>query len=341
MQSSNSVGTARGKAGHRVETKVSIDATKIRRHSAADALVYADEVLGDSTNWFPSLVAYRLASEFQADWKTEVGCWLLLARDQGFLRPLVKRLGRALGDAPNPSVIGPNDSAHRLLLQELAPAMTAYYLTGMGWTFEAWEPAVSGGDADVRLASPCGVRTDVQVKAPDQPGDRENGQIVDGEFDERVLVSTDRAMAQLHTSPCPGRLVVVSPQRIGSFRGGVLASHVVGRQVLRRGVRGVTQESRGRFASEIGGGISAVASLNLVRGEEETLYRCTVIRNPWLRAPIGELSTASFPHSRVLSMEQGIFSWHPEPPRDGLFPTGTPYLDSAVALRSSITDTDQ
>ena len=314
-----------------METRVSIDARAIRRYAEADALAYVDKVLGDASRWRPSLVAYRLGCEFQSDWKTEVGCWLLLARDLHVLDPLLKRISRALKHAPNPAVRGPNDSAHRLLVQELTPAMVTYYLTGMGWKFEEWEPVVPGGDADVRLVAPCGLITDIQVKAPDQPGDSTSGQVVDGEFDERVVASIDKAMTQLRASPCSSRLVVVSPQRTVAFGGGLLARHLVGRQVLRRDVWVISSDSRGAFSSDVGNGISAVGTLSLVRGIDETLYRFTVVRNPWIKAPVSDLPIECFPMARVLSMYGNLFSWHPEAPGDGFrLPSGTPYVDQAI-----------
>jgi hypothetical protein len=93
-----------------METKVSIDAHVIRRYPDGEALAAVEDVMGAPERWAPSLIEHRLSSDFQADWKCEVGCWLLKARDLGFLDTLKSRLRRALGEAAQPEVTGPNES---------------------------------------------------------------------------------------------------------------------------------------------------------------------------------------------------------------------------------------
>ena len=297
-----------------METRISIDAKTIRRYGDAEALAFMDQVLGAPGVWSPSLVEYRLSSDFQADWKLEVGCWLLLARDLGFLDALRVKLGRALGRAANPSGGGPNDKAHLVLNQELAPAMTIYYLTSLGWRFEAWEPPTVGGDVDVRLHSPDGRLVDIQAKAPDQPGQVIGGRRVDGEYDERVLAALDKALAQLRATPGPCRLVVISPQRTFSIDAAALMEGLIGRATYGSDGRwDVLEKDRGSFGDIPCAGVSGVADLHLIRGPDEVLYRCTVLLNPWCTAE-ASLPLAAFPYSRVLSYEQNEFVWKPERP---------------------------
>ncbi|HET6284268.1 MAG TPA: hypothetical protein VFH73_25150 [Polyangia bacterium] len=279
-----------------METKVSIEAAAIRRHPAEEALSFATEILGEPSAWSSSIVGYRLASEFQADWKLEVGCWLLLARDLGFLPALRAKIRRAttrIGSAP---VGGPNDKAHLVLNQELAPAMVIYYFVSLGWTFDGWEPDVQNGDVDVRLRSPDTRIVDLQVKAPDQPGSVAAHRRVDGEFDERVLTAVDNALDQLDGTPGPCRLVVVSPQRTWSMDGNVLLHHLL---------------SDDRLAKRPA--VSGVADLHLLRGLDQTLYRFTVILNPWCNAS-ASLPVSAFPHARVYRTIEGVSEWVPEAP---------------------------
>jgi hypothetical protein len=316
-----------------METRVSIDARVLRRYSEGEALAFVDSVLGPPESWSPSLIAYRLSSDFQADWKCEVGNWLLLARDCGFLSRLVHRTGRARHEASNPAVTGPNDSAHRILAQELAPAMVAHYFLGQGWRFVDWEPSTPGGDVDVRLQTPSGLAVDIQVKAPDQPGELVAGRIVGGEKDDRVLRAIDKAMTQLKTSSAPARIVAVSPQRTWSIQADVLACHLLGTAVSRTDdIWGICRDGAGTFGSVPGSGVSAVVDLDLIRGLEATLYRCTVICNPWV-VPGGVMGAECFPHARVLSLRGDTFVWEPEEPnRCFRFPTGMRCLTPAAGV---------
>jgi len=190
-----------------VESQIAVDSIVLSTCSEAEALGAADAFFGDPDRWEPSLIAYRLRSDFQADWKAEVGRWLVAAMDLGYIDHLTHKLERAFKDLKNPNrVSGANDSSHLILGQELAGAMTVYYFTRMGWKFVAWEPKLPEGvkgDVDVRLVCPHGIVTDVQIKAPDQPGEREEGQVVDGEYDERVLKGVDKGVEQLERVPGP------------------------------------------------------------------------------------------------------------------------------------------
>jgi hypothetical protein len=311
-----------------METKVSIDSQALRRYTSVDALRAVDEILGPPEVWAPSLIEFRLTSDSQADWKREVGCWLLTAQEYGFLDHLQNRLGRARREAAHPEVTGPNDSAHRILAQELAGAMVTYYFTTLGWKFVSWEPPLPGGDIDVRLLSPKGTLADVQVKAPDQPGDVANGQRVGGEDDAVVLRNIDKGLRQLSPAPGPIRMVVVSPQRTFLIDADVLAVHLLGKpRSVGESHWGIAHDGTGAFEGESGAVVSAVVDLSLLRGMGETLYRCTVIGNPWA-PPSGQIAPEAFPHARVLSLDRDKFIWSPEEPdRCFDFRSGTPYLE--------------
>lgn len=260
-----------------MEMPISANADDLRDCTEAEALAAVDELLGVADRWKPSLIAYRLRASFQEDWKTEVGCWLRFARTHGFLEQLMARLKRAFNEAAAPAVTGANDTAHRILMQELTPAMTAYYLTRSGWSFIQWEPPTRQGDVDLRLRCPLGVTTDIQVKAPDQPGEREGHYVVDGENDEWVIKATDKAMQQLQRAPGPQLLVVVSAQRTWAPDSNLFLGHLVGSTVGRQSGVTLREQDRGAFAHEPGVQIGAVIHLSLTRGADVRLYRCTVI----------------------------------------------------------------
>jgi hypothetical protein len=296
------------------ESPISVSANDLRSCTIAEAVAFVDETLGTASAWGSSLIAYRLSSDFQEDWKTEVGCWLWLARELGFLDALLARIARARNEAQALHVTGPNDSAHRILLAELAPAMVTYYFVRQGWRFVEWEPSVHAGDVDVRLICPRGVVTDMQVKAPDQPGELRHGRIHDGEYDTRVLAHVDKALKQLQAAPGPQRIAVLSPQRTRPIRAGVLARHLYGRVTQDDSCVVLRAVDRGVFASNAGHSIGAVVDLSLLRGVDEALYRCTAFVNPWAEtaaAPNPDI----FRDARVCRLEAGAFMWHPEEPQ--------------------------
>lgn len=313
-----------------MESQVAVESTVLSTCSEADALGATDAFFGDPARWEPSLIAYRLRSDFQADWKAEVGRWLLAAKDLGYVAQLEKKLERAFKDLRNPNrVSGANDSSHLILGQELAVAMTAYYFTRMGWKFIAWEPKLPDGvkgDVDLRLQCPHGILTDVQIKANDQPGERDDGQVVGGEYDERVLKGVDKGVKQLARVPGPQRMLVLSPQRLWADAEGVLASHLFGSTVNREGVVTLRASDRGIFASAQGVAIGAVVHLHLVRGVEQRLYRCTAFLNPW--APESARPRASaFRNTRTCQLVGDGFLWTPEMSNHcHVLPSGTRYL---------------
>lgn len=312
------------------ESKVSADAEALALCSDPEGCAAVDRILGAPDVWAPSLIGYRFRQPFQADWKAEVGRWLIHAEQLGFLSRLVTLIQkRVLREAGDPKVTGANDSAHLYLGQELAAAMTTYYLVRSGWTFIEWEPKLppgTKGDVDVRLRCPLGFLTDIQVKAPDQPGERSGGQVVDGEYDDRICIAIDKALMQVHTAPGPQRMVVVSPQRTWHTDEWRLQSHLVGHTIGHAGGVTLSARDRGVFAKEPGSGVGAVMRLTLSRGISEKLYRCTVFLNPWASAGASP-DLSAFRNARVCHLVGDEFCWTPEPPQlAGALPPGTKYI---------------
>jgi hypothetical protein len=207
--------------------------------------------------------------------------------------------------------------------------MTVYYFTRMGWKFVAWEPKLPEGvkgDVDVRLVCPHGIVTDVQIKAPDQPGEREDGQVVDGEYDERVLKGVDKGVEQLEQVPGPQRMLILSPQRLWADAEAGLASHLFGSTVNRDGVVTLKASGRGIFANARGAAIGAVVHLHLVRGVEQRLYRSTAFLNPWTRDSACPRASA-FRNTRTCQLVGHEFQWTPEISNHcHVLPSGTRYL---------------
>lgn len=306
------------------ETAVSLNAEEFRRYPANQALAFVDTQLGSSDVWEPTLVAYRLKSRRQEDWKVEVGCWLLLAQELGFLPDLLNRIQRARKAPLQPHGVRANDVAHRLLLQELAPAMVLHYLAGCGWEFVGWNPTqllVNVGDVDIRLRDPRGTLTDIQVKASDQPGELFNYIHRDGEYDSRVLAGIDNAMKQLaNNTPGPQRMVVVTPIRTVPVEAAVLTSHLLGAPAPDHLGLLPPPCQRGKFARHPGNQVGAVVALMLDRFpgpdlEPQAAYRCTVLLNPWMDAERRPQASA-FRGARVGSpSSDGSYVWTPERPR--------------------------
>lgn len=110
----------------------SIAASALHQVDRATALSLVDSLLGEASEWSSPLLRYRLASEFQSDWKEEIGHWLRSAQEHGFLLPLLGRLLKRAKRLSKLAEVDPNDKHHLVVLQELAPAMAVYYLTRTG-----------------------------------------------------------------------------------------------------------------------------------------------------------------------------------------------------------------
>ena len=131
-----------------------------------------------------------------------------------FLEPLRHLiLKRAKQDLDTGAEVDPNDVLHKILLSVLAEAMVTHYLVGTGWSFSRWQPRVSGADVDVGLRAPSGAEALVQVKATDQPGRVVGGRVVDGERDEHVVASAEKAAGQLPRAGPEVKLVALCPNR--------------------------------------------------------------------------------------------------------------------------------
>jgi hypothetical protein len=153
---------------------------------------------GNLSSRLPRVPSWWLQSRSSSDHQ-----WIATAQAFGYAEPLLKRAADRSMKARASSNVDANDKTHLVLRQEMAPAMVAHYLIGTGWGFGAWDPGGGAAeDVDLVLRAPDGSTASLQVKAPDQPGNVAGRQRVDGEYDERVLIATDKAGARL---PQPAR----------------------------------------------------------------------------------------------------------------------------------------
>ena len=304
-------------------------AASMSRVTDQDACAFVDSIIGDSTEWSSPLLVYRLTSDFQSDWKAEVGRWLLFAHQNNFLpkvkHRLVERAKRSKGDLLPNGKINPNDTGHLIFCQEVAPVQVAYYLADSGWRIQEWEPAVSTGDVDIRMMTPSGELCDIQVKASDNPGRIVGYRIASGENDTHVLLGIEKAISQLKDSSGPKRLVVATPQRTWpmSRDASEIAVHVIGSTVGSQGGK-VTLESeaRGIFANT-GKHISAVMVLDLIRSQD-TFYGGTVFLNSWA-VENANLTPSVFPEAAVCELVNNKFIWHGHRGLCHVLPHGTQY----------------
>ena len=285
---------------HASPASPSVSAERLHSVPAHEALAFAEDSLGPPSSWPSPLVAYRLGSDFQADWKTEVGQWLKTAQRFGFLARVLHDVDQQARrrSRKHTADVDPNDPSHLKLHQHLAAARVVHYLTATGWGFVEYEPE-SGGpvDIDCALSEPGGVTVELQVKAPDEPG----------EHDERVVAAIDHAARQLRAPARGPAMIAVCANRDWSlaYRPGCVVSRVFG---------STTQEDTGVFldATNVGGfftdawkQVSGVVLLDLIRGEL-TLYTCTVLLNPNAAFPA---DASWFPFARVCVLEGEAFRW--------------------------------
>jgi hypothetical protein len=295
------------------------------------ARAFVDAVFGRPDEWRSLLIQYRLSSDFQADWKAEVGHWLKTAERLGFLEKVLARvLKRA--KSPPPHVVSAareaNDPHHLVLAQELAPAMATHYFVGTGWAFEAWEPVTGGGvDVDVSLRAPGGTRVMLQVKAPDQPGDVVGHRLVGGEYNERVLIQITKAAGQLPVSTETPNLIVVSANRTWPLSGDpqCVVTELIGSTLQMGNVVMLPRSRRGKFWTPEWRHIAGVVLLDYLRGIDEFKYACTILLNPF--AEVGA-SAEWFPRARVCVLEGSTFRWVRGEPGDAhTLPDGTALAD--------------
>ncbi len=319
----------------------SVEARELWRITNEAALALVDEHLGPPSAWDASaLMAYRLEADFQADWKAEVGHWLHAAKAHGaldkFLKPL---LGERERKTRNEERDG-NDPRHLKLHQHLGAAMVCHYFTGLGWSCVGFDTETGGQiDIDLALNAPDGTLVEFQVKVCDQPGRLQDGQYVQGDYDDRVLQALDKAVGQL---PQPARsveLIALYAQRSFSLtqKPTCVIKRVFGRTIQTDTGVFLERAEFGRFFGDDWKHIAGIVLLDLLRGADfeqsgdevrlvdVTKYPCTVLLNPRAERPA---EPDWFPRARVAMLEGHAFRWIRGQPTDrhGL-PTGTRVVD--------------
>lgn len=288
----------------------SIAARALHALTDENAIALVDHLLGEAWQWPSSLIQYRFKSARQADWKAELGHWLHTSERLGFRDALVSRVLKRARRGSRSTGVDPNDQRHLDLQSEMAPAMVVHYLCGTGWTFSEWEPtARHGGDVDVRFAAPDGSVVNIQVKAPDQPGGRAGGRVIDGEFDERVIVAIRKAAAQLLPYADGTNVITISARRVWPLYGepAPLVTHLYGSTLCdpRRGVW-LRQRERGWFFTPWWRHVGAVVLLDYDRALGRPAYGCTVLLNPLADHPV---APNWFPHAHVCTLGADRFRW--------------------------------
>lgn len=300
--------------------RVAIDAHKLHIVTDDDARARFHALLGKGPAWASAMMQYRTTSDWQDDWVIEVGNWLARADTLGYLdfilrnvQPLRARIGTDDG--------AEGDGVHRKVTQQLAQAMAVHYFLGIGWRLGSFEPKVtelraSGipADVDLQLYAPTGVElVDMQVKASGTLG------LHDSVVDPQIRTGVTNAIAQLPVSAARPSLVVMCAQRwplsgdthvletmIGSTTG------YGGRRVL------LHDDAYGDLAKAPH--VSGIAMLDYRRSLTFFDYGCSMLMNPWATH---RLDPAWFPHSRVLSCTDDVFSWIRGDTDATYFPTGT------------------
>lgn len=285
-------------------------AADLHKISDADALALVDQLLGDASQWKSPLIQYRFNSAFQADWKAELGHWLHTAGQLGFQKQLVDRVVKRARRGTKSIDVDPNDNRHLDLQAEMAPAEVAHYLIGTDWTYRAWESVTGGiGDVDVELAAPDGSLVNVQVKAPDQPGGRSGGRVVDGEYDERVLTAMRKAAGQLAPFANATNMIVLCPRRGWPLYGEPepLVNYLYGSTLCDgTGRVWLPVNERGWFFTHWWRQIGAVIVLDYVRGLDRFSYGCTVLVNPCADHCV---DPGWFPNAHVCFFDGDRFRW--------------------------------
>lgn len=282
---------------------------------------FARKMLGRDGPWKSALVNYRMTSDFQADWLTEVGRWLFFMSQLGVLEAVLGPVGRKFRtNEGNPAKPHPNDEAHKKLQEQLYQAMAAYWLQGTGWTVSGYEPSSpTGCDVDIRVVNSDGTEFNVQVKAPDTPGEIVDYQVVNGERDEVVTRRVLQAAEQLPRNEAG--LVMVSAKRRFSlaehFR--FLDAPLIGASTQYEDRCVIHPQNLGRLFSGAWEHVSAVVLLDLLRAFP-TRYVSTVLLNPRGIVPC---SPEHFPHARVGSFGSGKVVWSPSDPQTTSLPSGT------------------
>jgi hypothetical protein len=263
---------------------ITLPVEQLHEISNEEALALVDALLDRAPAQKSATLRYRFSSEFQADWKAELGHALHTAERVGFLDHVWERAySRLFGGGDEPNDVDPNDRRLHMLRADLAPATLVHCLVGTGWTFGAWEPSRGEGvDVDVALFAPDGTAVDAQVKAPDKPGVVVGHRRFGGESHEAVIAAMNHAARQLPTTDTQAKLLVVCAQRDWPLisEPSRIVSHCLGGATQLPGPRyELPREKWGVFHSAWGH-VSAVVLLDLIR-RETMRYGAVVLINPW------------------------------------------------------------
>ncbi len=317
------------------EHRVAIGVSALHLVPNDEAIRIFEEVIGSGGTWASPLMQYRTTSDFQADWKIEVGNWLERGRRLGYLDHLRRNViaqQQAVGQRDA------GDQVHRNVTQQLAQAMATHYLVGTGWAFHAWEPMVaesrrSGIRADVDLQlMASGVLVDFQVKASGTLG------LHDNQVDLHIQQGVRNASDQLPLPAMRPSLIVMSAQR------GYWLSADIG--AIEAFVGGTTQypddtvllhdDSRGEF--QAWPHISGIVVLDHRRSVDGTDYGCVLVQNPWASHPV---DPAWFPRARCLCHSDGIFTWLRGHPSATTFPPGTACFAERAETQCGCTEIEE
>ncbi len=298
--------------------KVAIDVTKLHLVTPEDATRIFDTLIGSGTAWSSPLMQYRTTSVFQADWKVEIGNWLERARRLGFLDHV---LGNIIPHQLAPGARAAGDAVHRNVTQQLAQAQATHYFVGTGWAFHAWEPNLSErrssgtrADVDLQLVAPTGQVVDLQVKASGRLG------LHDNEVDDHIQEGVRKAGAQLPVPATRPALIAMLAQRDWPLSANVdvIESFIGSTRDYPDGTVLLHDHEFGELSSW--SHISGIVVLDHRRGLEGSDYGCMLLQNPWANNPA---DPAWFPHARVLTYSNGIFTWLRGHPTATTFPIGT------------------
>lgn len=264
------------------------------------ALALVDRLLGPSEEWPSPLIAYRLKSDFQADWKGELGQWLNAAEDHGFLERVLHDVKHQAKKPTKAQGIDRNDPRHLKLHQHVAVARLVHYFTAQanGWGFKGIETE-TGKDVDIDLAltSPSGQLVEFQVKSPDQPR----------QDDSQVIKAAEKAKKQLRCPPTGAAMVAICANREQNlaWEPKCLIHHLIGSTTQVNNTVYLVRHEQGFFSGDWNH-VSGILLLDLLRGADDTRYTCTVLTNPQATFPV---SPDWFPRGRVCVLEGTRFRW--------------------------------
>ena len=293
--------------------RVAISVTELHLLSDEDAINNFDSLLGFGEEWKSELMQYRTTSDFQADWKIEVGNCLERARRLGFLPDILRDVQPERGV---PGTRDAGDVVHRNVTQRLAQAAACHYFAGTGWGFGRWEPTRGCEDVDVdlELCAPDGQVVAIQVKASGTLG------LHDSVVDAHIQAGIRKAAKQLPKPASRPALIAVLAQRDWPlYASPSVVEHFIGGTVQYEDDSVMLPvHDRGEFTGWTH--VSGIVVIDHLRGAD-SMYGCVVVQNPWADYPV---EPSWFPHARVLSCSNGVFAWvRGTPNPETTFPMGT------------------